>query len=210
MRQSLRPRARWRRVSFRAPPNARDRRRFRLALAQDARGNKISPQTYGYVATCCTTSRITRNRNHSAPTASRAISAREDRCNGHRWSLERGTSLEGKPTGVGSTARISVSNTSRLWSIGPFATAFERRARANRVRLSHAFVRVAQYHEGGWMSRSRKRKMDRAETLVHNYLGSRGYASVVYEPDPNDPPDFLIDERIALGHRSKVSSASTV
>ena len=29
--------------------NARDGRRFRLALAQDVRGSKIIPQTYGYV-----------------------------------------------------------------------------------------------------------------------------------------------------------------
>ena len=61
--------------------------------------------------TCCNTTGITRNRNHSALTASHAISAHGDCCSGRRWSLERGTSLGRKPIVVGNTARnLSLKN----------------------------------------------------------------------------------------------------
>jgi hypothetical protein len=40
--------------------------------------------------------------------------------------------------------------------------------------------------------------MDATELLVHNHLVFRGYSDIVYEPDGNVPPDFLVDGRIAV------------
>jgi len=40
--------------------------------------------------------------------------------------------------------------------------------------------------------------MDRSEQVVSEYLSHRGFLDVVYEPDGNVPPDFLIDGRIAV------------
>jgi hypothetical protein len=40
--------------------------------------------------------------------------------------------------------------------------------------------------------------MDSSERIVFEYLSSRGFSDVVYEPDGNVPPDFLIDGRIAV------------
>jgi len=40
--------------------------------------------------------------------------------------------------------------------------------------------------------------MKREEELAHRYLVSLDLGSVVYEPEPNLPPDFLIDRRIAV------------
>ncbi len=40
--------------------------------------------------------------------------------------------------------------------------------------------------------------MDIAEKLVLDHLRHRGYTSIIYEPDGNIPPDFLIDETIAV------------
>ncbi len=40
--------------------------------------------------------------------------------------------------------------------------------------------------------------MDRSETLARDYLMFRGFQSIVYEPDGNVPPDFIIDGRIAM------------
>ena len=40
--------------------------------------------------------------------------------------------------------------------------------------------------------------MKREEQLAHQYLASLGYNCVAYEPEPNLPPDFLIDGRIAV------------
>jgi hypothetical protein len=40
--------------------------------------------------------------------------------------------------------------------------------------------------------------MDATETLVSKYLAHEGYSNVVYEPDGNIPPDFLINGRIAV------------
>jgi len=40
--------------------------------------------------------------------------------------------------------------------------------------------------------------MKREEKLADQYLKSLGYDSVVYEPEPNLPPDFLLDGRIAV------------
>jgi hypothetical protein len=40
--------------------------------------------------------------------------------------------------------------------------------------------------------------MDSSERLVAEFLAHSGYTDVVYEPDGNVPPDFLIDGRIAV------------
>lgn len=40
--------------------------------------------------------------------------------------------------------------------------------------------------------------MDKTEMIARAYLESRGHASVVYEPDGNVPPDFLVDGRVAV------------
>ncbi|MFZ3115077.1 MAG: hypothetical protein WA133_03795 [Syntrophales bacterium] len=40
--------------------------------------------------------------------------------------------------------------------------------------------------------------MDRSEQVVFEYLSHSGFRDVVYEPDGNVPPDFLIDGRIAV------------
>lgn len=40
--------------------------------------------------------------------------------------------------------------------------------------------------------------MDRSEQVVSEYLSHRGFRDVVYEPDGNVPPDFLIDGCIAV------------
>lgn len=40
--------------------------------------------------------------------------------------------------------------------------------------------------------------MDASEKLVSDFLAHRGYTDVVYEPDGNVPPDFLVDGRIAV------------
>jgi hypothetical protein len=40
--------------------------------------------------------------------------------------------------------------------------------------------------------------MDKSEKVVADYLAHRGYTDVVYEPDGNVPPDFLVDGRIAV------------
>lgn len=42
------------------------------------------------------------------------------------------------------------------------------------------------------------RPMDATEKHVNDHLAHRGFAGVVYEPDGNVPPDFLIDGRIAV------------
>lgn len=40
--------------------------------------------------------------------------------------------------------------------------------------------------------------MDSSEQLVEIYLRSLGYSEIVYEPDGNVPPDFLVNKRIAV------------
>jgi hypothetical protein len=40
--------------------------------------------------------------------------------------------------------------------------------------------------------------MDRQEQIVKEYLESKGYTDIVYEPDGNIPPDFLVDNKIAI------------
>ncbi|UCV13334.1 hypothetical protein [Quatrionicoccus australiensis] len=40
--------------------------------------------------------------------------------------------------------------------------------------------------------------MDATEKLVADHLAHRGYTNVVYEPDGNIPPDFLVDGNIAI------------
>jgi hypothetical protein len=43
--------------------------------------------------------------------------------------------------------------------------------------------------------------MDATEKLVANHLAYRGYTDVIFEPDGNIPPDFLIDGAIAIEAR---------
>ncbi len=40
--------------------------------------------------------------------------------------------------------------------------------------------------------------MDNSERLVEHYLRSLGYLDIVYEPDGNVPPDFLVNRHIAV------------
>ena len=40
--------------------------------------------------------------------------------------------------------------------------------------------------------------MDDSEARIAAYLAHRGFTDVVYEPDGNVPPDFLVDGRIAV------------
>jgi hypothetical protein len=40
--------------------------------------------------------------------------------------------------------------------------------------------------------------MDRSEQLVKQHLESRGFTEIVFEPDGNVAPDFLVDGRIAV------------
>lgn len=40
--------------------------------------------------------------------------------------------------------------------------------------------------------------MDATEKLVEDHLKHRGYVNVIYEPDGNVPPDFLVDGSIAI------------
>ena len=43
--------------------------------------------------------------------------------------------------------------------------------------------------------------MDATEKLVHDHLAHRGFTNIVYEPDGNIPPDFLVDGCIAIEAR---------
>ncbi len=40
--------------------------------------------------------------------------------------------------------------------------------------------------------------MDASEKLVFEYLKHQGYTDIIYEPDGNIPPDFLVNGRIAI------------
>jgi len=40
--------------------------------------------------------------------------------------------------------------------------------------------------------------MDSSETLAKEYLRFLGYTDIIYEPDGNIPPDFLVNGRIAV------------
>ena len=40
--------------------------------------------------------------------------------------------------------------------------------------------------------------MDKEEKIALKYLSSLGFHNIIYEPDGNIPPDFLIDERMAI------------
>jgi len=40
--------------------------------------------------------------------------------------------------------------------------------------------------------------MDPSEKLAYNYLTRQGFKTIVYEPDGNIPPDFLVDGRVAV------------
>jgi len=56
-------------------------------------------------------------------------------------------------------------------------------------------------HFGRFNARLRREplmRMNDSEKFVLEYLTGRGFGSVVYEPDGNVPPDFLIDGRIAV------------
>lgn len=43
--------------------------------------------------------------------------------------------------------------------------------------------------------------MDSTERLVYEYLTSQGFSDIVYEPDGNVPPDFVIDGLVAIEAR---------
>jgi hypothetical protein len=40
--------------------------------------------------------------------------------------------------------------------------------------------------------------MDESETLALKYLQSQGFINIKFEPDGNRPPDFLVDDTIAV------------
>ena len=40
--------------------------------------------------------------------------------------------------------------------------------------------------------------MDKSEEVANSYLVHLGFESIVFEPDGNVPPDFLVDARIAV------------
>jgi hypothetical protein len=40
--------------------------------------------------------------------------------------------------------------------------------------------------------------MDKTESIAKLHLSGRGYADIVYEPQPNQSPDFLVNGRIAV------------
>jgi hypothetical protein len=40
--------------------------------------------------------------------------------------------------------------------------------------------------------------MKSEERIAENYLTSLGFENVVFEPDGNIPPDFFVDDRIAV------------
>jgi hypothetical protein len=40
--------------------------------------------------------------------------------------------------------------------------------------------------------------MDKTEEVANNYLAHRGFKHIVFEPDGNVPPDFVVDARIAV------------
>ena len=52
--------------------------------------------------------------------------------------------------------------------------------------------------------------MDSSENIVFAYLSHLGFQEVVYEPDGNVPPDFLLDGRIAVEVRRLNQNAQTV
>ena len=43
-----------------------------------------------------------------------------------------------------------------------------------------------------------QRPMDTCECWVDKYLRHIGYTDIVFEPDGNIPPDFLVNKRIAI------------
>jgi hypothetical protein len=43
-----------------------------------------------------------------------------------------------------------------------------------------------------------KSAMDEAEAHIHKYLAHRGFVDIKHEPDGNVPPDFLVNDRIAV------------
>lgn len=40
--------------------------------------------------------------------------------------------------------------------------------------------------------------MNRKEKIIENYLKSLGFSDIIYEPNGNVPPDFLVDKTIAI------------
>jgi hypothetical protein len=53
------------------------------------------------------------------------------------------------------------------------------------------------------------RPVDPADDFVRQHLESRGFASIRHEPDGNVPPDFLVDNRIAIEVRRLIQHEST-
>lgn len=43
--------------------------------------------------------------------------------------------------------------------------------------------------------------MDPTEQIVHSYLVALGYQDILYEPDGNVPPDFLVNRKVAVEAR---------
>ena len=52
--------------------------------------------------------------------------------------------------------------------------------------------------------------MDSSANIVFAYLSHQGFKEVVYEPDGNVPPDFLLDGRIAVEVRRLNQNEQTV
>jgi hypothetical protein len=40
--------------------------------------------------------------------------------------------------------------------------------------------------------------MDQSEKVAYQYLSSCGFRDIVYEPDGNIPPDFLVNDSVAV------------
>jgi hypothetical protein len=51
--------------------------------------------------------------------------------------------------------------------------------------------------------------MDDSEKLAHEHLSSLGFRDIVYEPDGNVSPDFLVNGRIAIEVRRLNQSEET-
>lgn len=51
--------------------------------------------------------------------------------------------------------------------------------------------------------------MDPAEQCAERFLKWKGYTTVVFEPDGNTPPDFLVDGRVAVEVRRLIQHEST-
>ena len=71
--------------------------------------------------------------------------------------------------------------------------AFDGEQRAGAVRGSHPLA-----HSGSARALGRHMNMDKSEQIAESHLRSRGFQDIMYEPDGNVPPDFLVDGQIAV------------